>query len=491
MKSWTITGIIVLATIALSVPVSASVTGYVEDTGGQPVEGALVTFTDEANPDKYYLDYTDEAGLYEVAPTTVSVAHDQPMPFTLQQNFPNPFNPTTTIPYSLSSSGHVRVDVFNITGQRIATLVNTHMAEGSHTTSWNGRDESGKAVGAGIYLYRLSSGEMSEARKMLLIDGGRVGAGIASRSYLPHASAKRTDSMTFRVTITGDVIREYEENNLAVVDGGAYDFTVQRVSVVHGIILVGISGGTFQMGDVEGFGNDNERPVHAVTVSDFEMGIYEVTNAQYARYLTDALVSGDITATSTSVTGASSDWSSQEYLDIDSQHCQIGFGGGTFTVDAGMENRPVVYVTWYGSKAFAAYYGLDLPTEAEWEYACRGGQQLMYGTDDGTIDSTKANYNRNVGHATDVGSYPPNPFGLYDMSGNIYEWCHDWDGDFSGDSATNPTGAASGSYRIGRGGNWGNNADYCRASYRGSSDPAYSYSGIGFRVVRRPGRVTY
>ena len=282
MKSLLRSGFFLALCVVLVQPALASVTGYVKDTEGVPVDGALITFTDESNPENYYLDYTDETGRYEIAPTIVSVAHEQPAPFTLQQNFPNPFNPSTTIPYSLSTSGHVRLDIFNITGQRVTTLVDTHIAEGAHTVSWNGRDESGKAVGAGIYLYRLVSGDHSEARKMLLIDGGAATDGTASPSYHSHEAAKRADGKAFRVTITSDDIVDYEESGFTIVDGGIYDFIVQRLTVVHGITFVGIPGGTFRMGDIQNYNLDpQEKPVHDVSISAFEMSIYKVTQEQY------------------------------------------------------------------------------------------------------------------------------------------------------------------------------------------------------------------
>ena len=257
------------------------------------------------------------------------------------------------------------------------------------------------------------------------------------------------------------------------------------------ITFVSILGGTFQMGDEVGDLSDSSQPVHTVTVSGFEMSITEITNAQYAVYLNEALASGDVTAMSFTVKGAKGDYSGQEYLDLDASYCEISYNGGTFKVDTGKENRPVDEVTWYGSKAFALFYGLDLPTEAEWEYACRGGKQYKYGTDDGTINSSKANYNENVGHTTDVGNYPANPFGLYDMSGNVWEWCHDWIGTYPSGSVMNPSGAQTGSYRILRGGFWLVDADYCRSAVRTHYYPDGSGHGIGFRVVRRPGGGMY
>ena len=257
------------------------------------------------------------------------------------------------------------------------------------------------------------------------------------------------------------------------------------------ITFVTISGGTFQMGDIENAGSSDEKPVHTVTLSSFEMSTTEITNAQYAAYLTSALESGDITATSSSVTGKTGDYSGEEYLDLDNSDCEISYNNGSFSIDSGKEDRPVIEVTWYGSKAFALYYGLDLPTESEWEYAARGGKQYKYGTDDGTINSSKANYNGNVGDTTDVGSYPANLFGLYDMSGSVWEWCNDWYGGYSSDSVTNPTSALTGSYRVNRGGSWLDFAYGCRSASRGGSGPDNSYGSIGFRVVLRSSSQNY
>ncbi len=244
------------------------------------------------------------------------------------------------------------------------------------------------------------------------------------------------------------------------------------------------------MGDENGDLWDGCRPVHAVTVSGFEMGAYEVTNAQYSMYLNAALASGDIELKEDDVYGTTGEWAGERYLDIGYDYggankCWITFGNGIFSATEGYENWPVVAVSWYGSKAFAVYYGFDLPTEAEWEYAARGGQQLMYGTDDGTIDSTKVNYYMHVGCPTPVGSYPHNPFGLYDMSGNVWEWCHDWYGPYPNESVTNPTGAESGDVKIIRDGTWDNLAFKCRVGYRGRFKPHDGDYGLGFRVVLR------
>jgi formylglycine-generating enzyme required for sulfatase activity len=264
-----------------------------------------------------------------------------------------------------------------------------------------------------------------------------------------------------------------------------------------GISFVSIPGGTFQMGNVENAieGASDELPVHTVTLTGFEMSVCEITNAQYCAYLNAAQASGDIQVTSGDVYGKTGSWSGRRYLDIGygsgQNMCRIIYSGG-FYVTSGYANWPVVAVTWYGAKAFAAYNGMDLPTEAEWEYACRGGNQYKYGTDDGTISSTKANYQSTIGHPVDVGSYPANPFGLCDMSGNVWEWCHDWYGTYPSGSVTNPTGAQTGSSRaIHGGGSWLNYTGDCRSAHRNFNTPDYTDWGQGFRVIRRPGGVVY
>jgi len=209
--------------------------------------------------------------------------------------------------------------------------------------------------------------------------------------------------------------------------------TTNSVYLCQGITLVSILPDSFQMGSESGF--IDEKPVHNVTVSDFQMSACEITNAQYSFYLNAALAAEEITATSSSAKGATGDYQEQEYLDLDSYDCRIDYIGGSFVVYSGYENRPVVEVTWFGAKSFALRYGFDLPREAEWEYACRGGKQYEYG-----------------------GNSPS----------------HD------------PTGPESGSLRVRRGGSWASPANSCLSANRGYIWPSSSSDHLGFRVVHRP-----
>jgi formylglycine-generating enzyme required for sulfatase activity len=219
---------------------------------------------------------------------------------------------------------------------------------------------------------------------------------------------------------------------------------------IAGISFVWVPAGSFEMGSTNG--DPDEEPVHAVQITrGFWMGQYEITQAQYSN--------------------------------------TVGTNPSTFSG----ANRPVEYVRWYGASNFcdllSAQTGMTvrLPTEAEWEYACRAGTTTVYHTGD-TISSGDANINTAIGSTTDVGNYAPNAFGLYDMHGNVFEWCNDWyaSGYYAVSPPSDPPGAASGTFRISRGGCWKYPASICRTARRQDYTPNSFGDDIGFRVVVRP-----
>jgi sulfatase modifying factor 1 len=222
---------------------------------------------------------------------------------------------------------------------------------------------------------------------------------------------------------------------------------------------VAIPAGTFMMGspETEMDEDDDEGPQHKVTLSGFKMSKYAVTFAQYDAFC--------------EATGRS-------------KPSDIGWGRG---------NRPVINVDWDDATEFAQWMGCRLPTEAEWEYACRAGTNAPFNTGE-CLSTVQANYDGNypysncrkgsyVGKTQPVGRYAPNAWGLYDMHGNVWEWCSDWYGEYSSTSQTNPTGPASGSNRVLRGGSWSNNGGDCRSAARRAPKPSFRDFDFGFRLV--------
>ena len=211
---------------------------------------------------------------------------------------------------------------------------------------------------------------------------------------------------------------------------------------------------------------DREKPLHKVTLLDFYMGRYAVTNEEYGRFI--------------EATG----YQKPLYWD-DGKFNQL--------------RQPVVGVSWHDARAFAQWAGLELPSEAQWEYACRGGTRTKYSWGD-EPDCTKANYGNssnsqqckdiNPGKTSAVGNYPPNAFGLYDMHGNVWEWCEDhWHENYEGapDDGSAWVDGDNSAYRVMRGGSWYNDAVGCRSAIRVALPPGARIINRGFRLVRLSG----
>ena len=242
-----------------------------------------------------------------------------------------------------------------------------------------------------------------------------------------------------------------------------------------------IPAGEFQMGSNSG--DDDEKPVHTVYVDAFYMDKYEVTNAQYAVFLNQKGKHAE---------------SGKTWLDIGDGDERIEYVAGVYRVKAGYENHPVVEVSWYGAMAYAKWADKRLPTEAEWERAARGGLEGKKYPHGNMITPRDANYDKNVNATTDVGSYPANGYGLYDMAGNVWEWCLDkYDNGFYGRSPReNPVSGVNSmnwildNYtnveysRVLRGGSWYFTAHYVWVAIRLSRTPSNARFDVGFRCAR-------
>jgi len=267
------------------------------------------------------------------------------------------------------------------------------------------------------------------------------------------------------------------------------------------MVMVYVPGGTFMMGsdDSDEDADDDEKPQHEVTLDSFWIDRTEVTNAQFAAFVA---ATGYVTTAEEEGSGyiyTDGDWELVEKADW--QHPQ---GPGSDL--NGLDEHPVVLVSWDDAEAYCAWAGAQLPTEAQWEYATRGNDGRLYSwgnafdcqltnADDETIlDSYVVpggpgcdGYDRTA----PVGSFSPagdSWVGAADMAGNVWEWTADWYGDYPDSRQTNPTGPATGNVRVLRGGSWFNNQRSLRAANRFNVGfPAYRINLVGFRCVLAPG----
>ena len=227
-------------------------------------------------------------------------------------------------------------------------------------------------------------------------------------------------------------------------DGKDKVYTVNGVSFK----MIAVKGGTFQMGSDDGY--EWEKPVHQVTLSDYYIGETEVTQELW--------------------------------------NAVMGSNPSKFT---GNMQRPVEMVSWNDCQTFISKLNqltgenFCLPTEAQWEYAARGGNKSKGSIYSGSneIDEV-AWYNDNSDRMTHpVKTKAPNELGIYDMSGNVFEWCSDWYGSYSSAAQTDPTGPATGFYRVRRGGSWDDIAASCRVAYRISGAPTNTINYLGLRLA--------
>lgn len=237
-------------------------------------------------------------------------------------------------------------------------------------------------------------------------------------------------------------------------------------------VMVRISAGPFQMGcdpDRETCPLDNEKPLHTVSLDAYDIDKYEVTNARYQACVLDK--------------------------GCTEPNSLLSPSGEPYYDDPAYAGYPVIHVTWQQAAAFCDWEDSRLPTEAEWERAARGNTDTRifpWGDDDATCELTNADVCDDfLGNTAAVGSYPggASPEGLLDMSGNVLEWVNDWyDADYYKSSpSSNPTGPATGSTHVLRGGSWSSPRQHVRVAYRGNGTVHTEPDQIGFRCARDAG----
>ncbi len=254
---------------------------------------------------------------------------------------------------------------------------------------------------------------------------------VSCSGHVKNGAGKGTD-LEERVTVV-----ETDSNLTVTVD----DVTFKMIRV---------EGGSFLMGSNDGY--ESEKPIHQVTLNSYFIGETEVT---------------------------------QELWEV-----VMGSNPSEFVG----EKRPVESVSWEKCQTFISKLNeltgksFRLPTEAEWEFAARGGNRSNGYTYSGsnTVDEVAWYYSNSDNTTHDVATKDANELGIYDMSGNVYEWCHDWENPkyYSMSPEKNPTGPSSGSFRVCRGGSWyGDDATVCRVAYRCSGPPAQADCSIGLRLA--------
>ncbi len=318
------------------------------------------------------------------------------------------------------------------------------------------------------------------------------------------------------------------------------DFTWFQGAFLPPPNMVFIPGGEFQMGDSFNEGSSNELPVHDVYLSAYYIDAHEVTNEQYAAALNLAWAQGGLIDLTGGVVYQAGSGTSYPYCDTWSadDDSRIHWDGVMFTVITGKEDHPMVEVSWYGAVAFCNWRsamegkplcydlstwtcnfgvaGYRLPTEAEWEkaavwdpdqqrhfrfgehtdgcgYNCLDGQRANYGSSGDPYETDDSPWTTPVGYydGSNHGGYQTQNaqsyYGCYDMSGNVLEWCNDWYSSsyYSDPEATqpNPDGPGTGSYRVLRGGYWGDSPYNCRSAYRAIYSPGSRIYSLGFRCA--------
>lgn len=276
-------------------------------------------------------------------------------------------------------------------------------------------------------------------------------------------------------------VQQREDFNVALTDDIKLD-------------MVYVSPGTFMMGslETEKFRNINEVRHEVTLKKPFYIGKTEVTNAQYAVFLNDnsigedgILASGNFPTQILVTPGTGED------------NCCLNYTDGKWAPAPGCGNNPAIYVSWFGAVEFCNWLSTvtgnkyQLPSEAQWEYTAKGGHKnngyhLYSGSNNASLIACfLENWGVNNTKTNKVGLYAPNELEVFDMSGNVWEWCNDWfDDNAPAGNSADPAGPSTGISKVIKGGSWNTTESRCRNACRTGSLPAGQYNNIGFRVLQ-------
>ena len=305
--------------------------------------------------------------------------------------------------------------------------------------------------GTGYYIVQAATATAPNA--------AAVQAGTAFALTANVAASANISGLTPSTAYTIYVIAKDTANNVqSAVSSVAVTTSAAAVitDITTGMTLLKVVGGTYTMGDTFGDGDADELPTHQVTVGDFYIGKYEVTQGEWQAVMTGNTSGLSATPSSFSACGAGCPVENVSWDDIQIFISRLNAQSGT---------------------------NYRLPTEAEWEYAARSGglsEKYSGGSD---VDAVAWYWDNSGSTPHPVGQKQANGLGLYDMSGNVWEWVSDWYGTYDSAAQTNPTGPSTGSYRVFRGGSWYHDAFYVRASFRFNVYPDFRNYSVGFRLA--------
>jgi len=395
---------------------------------------------------------------------------------------------TSTLTFYASETGNTQVAAYAIDGRKVVGLT-TRLEAGNNSLE--------SSLSAGMYIIRVSGTGYAYSAKLQSQTSTATQAGIR---FLSHTNVEVSAPQKSKATPITTTTMTYNTGDqlLYTATSGTYIASVSDVPTGNKttsfnfatLPTSAIPAGTFTMGSpTTEVSRNTDETQHSVTISAFRMSKCEITNAQYAAFLNAKSI------------GSNGKYAAGAYptqtLIYSASSLRLTYSGSQWIPVAGYENAPVIEVTWYGATEYATYIGGTLPTEAQWEYACRAGTTTPFNTGN-FLTNLQANYNWNYpynggtpvttypGKTQTVGTYAANAYGLSDMHGNVWEWCSDLYGTYPTTAQTNPTGATTGSGRVIRGGSWDGFALGCRSAYRSSTGPYNFNYSLGFRVVLVP-----
>jgi uncharacterized protein (TIGR02145 family) len=205
-------------------------------SGAEPVHNAKVTLIDQAETNRTFSAYTNEQGHYEISISSTGVYGSdtqEPGSFVLLPNYPNPFNPSTVIGYQLKTAASIQIEIYNVLGQKVKTLLDGLQPEGTGFVLWDGTDDYGRSLTGGVYLYSLRAKGIRINKKMVLLEGHQGGnhvvtSSVRERTLYRHFNQSQTVSDMYRLRVTGENIATYEQANLEITENKILDFTVTR-----------------------------------------------------------------------------------------------------------------------------------------------------------------------------------------------------------------------------------------------------------------------